>query len=152
VARIEASTHIEAPPEVVWDVLADWESQPEWMVDARSCTVLSPTREGQGTVVRCRTDIAAGIVVTDDMAVTEWERPRIIAVRHLGLVIRGVGAFELEPTAHGTHMTWWEEVEAPLWMVGEALAQVLVAPLVGRTFRRSLANLKRVCEARAATA
>lgn len=147
-ARIEATTHIEAEPARVWEVLVDWESQPLWMKDARSVTVLSPHREGPGVVLRCQTNIA-GAVVRDDMTVSEWEPERILGMRHLGLVIRGVGAFELEPTRVGTQFTWWEEIEVPLGGVGEALAQTLIAPLVVRVFRQSLAGLKRVCESSA---
>ena len=149
-ARIEVSTHSEAPPTRVWQVLVDWESQPRWMVDARSVTVLTPTRAGTGVVLRCETDILAGLVVTDDMVVTEWRPPRSLAVRHLGRLIRGVGAFELEPAAEGTHITWWEEVEAPFGGVGDAVAQVLVLPRTRRLFQASLANLARVAEARTA--
>lgn len=35
-ARIQTTTHIEAPVERVWDVLTAWEGQPRWMRDARS--------------------------------------------------------------------------------------------------------------------
>lgn len=149
VARIEATTHIEADPKRVWEVLTDWEEQPRWMTDARSVTVLGPEREGLGVVVRCQTSIAAGLVVKDDMVVTEWEPGRAMGVRHLGWIIRGVGAFELEPTRSGTRFTWWEEIEAPLGGLGEAVTQTVVAPLVGRVFRASLAGLKRVCESSA---
>lgn len=145
-ARIEATTHIEADPQRVWDVLVDWESQPAWMRDARSVAVLSPHREGVDVVVRCRTSIAGGIVVTDDMVTTEWEEPRIIGIRHLGWLIRGIGAFELSPTKNGTHFTWWEEINLPLGPVGEAVGTVAVVPAVRRVFRGSLAALKRVCE------
>jgi uncharacterized protein YndB with AHSA1/START domain len=147
VARIEASTHIEAPVERVWAVLVDWEAQPSWMVDARSVEVTSEHRSGPGVVLRCRTDIAAGVVVTDEMETTEWVEQRVIGVRHTGWLVRGVGAFELEPTEAGVHFVWWEEVDAPLGPVGEAAATLLVVPQVRRVFRRSLANLKRVCEA-----
>ncbi|HVM13939.1 MAG TPA: SRPBCC family protein [Egibacteraceae bacterium] len=145
-ARIEATTHIEADPARVWEVLVDWEGQARWMHDARSVEVLSLHREGVDVVVRCRTDIVGGIVVTDDMVTTEWEEPRIVAVRHLGWLIRGIGAFELSPTRNGTHFTWWEEIELPLGPFGEAIGTVAVVPAVRRVFRRSLAAFKRVCE------
>lgn len=145
-ARIEASTHIEATPARVWQVLTDWEAQPEWMEDAHSVEVLSPHRQGPQVLLRCRTKLP-GITVTDDMAVTSWEPERSVGVRHLGGLIRGVGVFELEPTADGTLFTWWEEVGVPLGPLGDAVADVAVVPFVRRVFRRSLANLKRVAEA-----
>lgn len=145
-ARIEATTHIEAPIERVWEVLVDWEEQPRWMVDARSVEVRTSHRQGTGVVLRCATDIA-GFVITDDMEITEWEPPRLIGVHHLGRIIRGVGAFELEPTAHGTRLVWWEEMDAPFGPVGEALATLLVVPYVRRVFRASLAGLKRASQA-----
>jgi uncharacterized protein YndB with AHSA1/START domain len=148
VARIEVSTHVEAPPERVWELLADWEGQPRWMVDARSVTVLSPARASAGTVVRCMTAIAGGLVVTDDAVVTDWDPPRVLAIRHLGRLIRGVGAFELEPTAHGTHVTWWEEIDPPFAAAGELVTSLALAPGIRRVFRRSLAGLKRLAESR----
>lgn len=146
-ARIEATTHIEAPIERVWQVLIDWERQPDWMVDARSVEVVSQHREGPGVVLRCATDIA-GVVVNDEMETTEWEHQRIVGVRHTGWVVRGVGAFELQPTEAGVHFTWWEEIDAPLGPLGEAAATLLAAPILRRVFRRSLARLKRTCESR----
>jgi uncharacterized protein YndB with AHSA1/START domain len=150
VARIEVSTHVEQPPERVWALLTDWESQPRWMIDARSVTVLSRQREGGGTLVRCRTDLLGrgGPVVTDDMVVTDWDPSRTLAIRHLGRLIRGVGAFELEPTAHGTRVTWWEEIDPPFGGLGETAASLVVVPAVRRVFRASLAGLKRLAESR----
>lgn len=145
-ARIEVSTHVEAPQERVWEVLTDWEGQPAWMVDARSVTVLTPFHEGNGVVIRCETDIAGGVVVSDDMIVTEWDPPRVLGVRHLGRLIRGIGAFELASTDDGTHLHWWEEIEAPFGSVGDAAASVLVLPRVRRLFRASLSGLKRLAE------
>lgn len=145
-ARIEATTHVEASPARVWQVLTDWEEQPRWMADARSVIVTSPEREGVGVVLRCRTVIAAGLVITDEMVTTDWQPERVLAVRHLGRLIRGVGAFELSPTPHGTRLLWWEEIDPPLGALGEAVATLLVVPWVRRVFRTSLAGLKRVCE------
>ena len=145
-ARIETAAHIEAPVEAVWDVLTDWESQPRWMHDAKAVVVTSPQRVGVGTVLRCPTNIALGLIIDDILEVTEWVEHRRVGVLHRGLVIRGVGAFELSPTPHGTHFVWWEEVAAPLGDFGDQLVSVFAVPYVTRIFRRSLANLKRVCE------
>ena len=144
-ARLEASTHVEAPRERVWEVLVDWERQSDWMVDARSVVVLSDHRTGRGVTVRCRTNIV-GVEVLDDLEVTEWEEPTTLGMRHVGRILQGVGAFELTETPYGTHVVWWEEAEAPLGIVGDAAAGAIVVPWVNRVFRRSLARFKRMCE------
>lgn len=145
-ARIEVAVHVAASPERVWQVLADWEDQPRWMRDARAVTVLSPHREGVGVVVRCMTRIAGGLTLTDDLVTTQWEPPRTLGVRHLGRVVRGVAAFELEAVTGGTRLVWWEEIEPPAGRLGEAVADAVVVPAVSRVFRGSLADLKEVCE------
>lgn len=145
-ARIEVAVHIATSPERVWEVLADWEGQPRWMRDARAVTVLSPHREGVDVVVRCMTRIAGGLTVTDDLVTTRWEPPHTLAVRHLGRLVRGVAAFELEAVTGGTRLVWWEEIDPPAGPLGEAVANAVVMPLVSRVFRGSLANLKAVCE------
>lgn len=150
-ARIEVSTHIEAPASAVWAVLSDWERQAQWMVDARSVRVTSPQHEGVGVTLRCRTNIL-GVVVNDDLVVTEWEEESVIGVRHLGRLISGIGAWELTPTPYGTRLQWWEEADVPLGAFGDTLAGPLVVAWVTRVFRRSLAALKPLCEARAEAA
>lgn len=146
VARIEATVHVEAPPQRVWDVLVDWENQPRWMVDARRVVVTSHHRAGVDTTISCATDIALGVVVDDPMLVTEWDEPRVLGVRHLGRLIRGAGAFELAETPYGTALSWWEEAEMPLGPVGEFVGELVVVPYVERLFRTSLSDLKRIAE------
>jgi hypothetical protein len=67
-------------------------------------------------------------------------------VRHTGRLIRGYGAFDLEPTPSGTRVVWWEEVDPPLGPVGEALTSMVVVPVANRVFQASLARLKALCE------
>ena len=145
-ATVEVRVHIDRPVEHVWAVLVDWEGQPRWMQDARRVEVLSEHRTGSGVRLRVATDIAAGIVVTDEMVTTEWEPQRVIGVRHTGWLIKGTGAFELEPVSGGTVFTWWEEIDPPLGALGEAVTAAVVVPFVRRVFRRSLAALKVLCE------
>ena len=143
--RVAVDTHVEAPPERVWAVLVDWERQSRWMVDARAVEVLSDRREGVGTRVRCPTDLFGLVVIEDELEVIEWRQPVLLGVLHTGRLIRGVAAFELDATEHGTHVRWWEEIEPPLGGLGE-LAAPLIEPFVRRVFRRSLAGLKRTVE------
>lgn len=152
-ARVEERAHIHRPVAEVWSILIDWEGQPDWMRDARAVTVTSPARAGVGVTIRVPTDIALGIVVTDEMEVTSWEPHRRIAVRHTGRVIKGHGAFELQPThlpdgGEGTLFTWWEQVDAPLGRLGDLVTQYIAMPYVAYVFRRSLRALKLLAEGR----
>ena len=149
--RVEVTTTVQAPVEVVWAVLTDWERQPDWMVDARAVEVVSAAREGEGVTVRCPTNVL-GLTVDDVMRVTAWRPPVLLEVVHLGRIIRGTGAFELSPHGDVTILTWWEEVDPPLGSVGELGAQWLVRPYVTRLFRRSLGALASLAEQRAASA
>lgn len=142
------TTHVEAPPARVFGALVDWESQPTWRRDARRVVVRGDERRGVGTHLLLRTELLPGVIIDDHVVVTGWEEERLVAVRHSGRVVRGVGAVELAPTPHGTRVEWWQEVDLPLWAVGEALATLLVVPWATRTARASLAGLKRVCESR----
>jgi len=145
-ARIEQTVRINADPAAVWGVLVDWESQAQWMGDARSVTVLTPHRQGMGVIIRAETDLF-GLVVSDDMEVTEWVEGSVIGIHHLGRLIRGVGAFELTGLPQGgTRFTWWEEVQAPFGAFGDAVAGAVIVPWVSKVFAGSLAALKRVCE------
>lgn len=152
-ARVEERIHIHRPVSQVWELLVDWESQPDWMRDARSVTVTSPHRTGVGVTIEVPTNIALGIEVLDVMEVTDWQEHRRIGVRHTGRVIKGTGAFELEPTllpdgTEGTIFTWTEEVDAPLGRLGDLAARATAVPVVSWVFRRSLRSLKDYAEER----
>jgi hypothetical protein len=110
-------------------------------------SVLSRHRVGPDVVVRCLMGIKRPFVITDDMITTEWYEHSTIGVRHLGKLIRGIGAFDLEAVPAGTRVVWWEEVDPPLGSVGEIVTTTLVAPLVSRMFKASLSRLKALCEA-----
>jgi hypothetical protein len=147
--RLEVRQHALAPRSTVWDVLTEWERQPEWMLDAKAVHVLTPELEGVGVTIRCPT-LLLGVTVQDIMRVTRWEDQRVLEVTHLGKVITGVGAFELSDADGGTDILWWEEVDPPLGALGEWGASTLVLPVLWRIFGRSLRRLAALAEQEAA--
>lgn len=146
--RVEVGITVGAPRPHVFDLLADFPRQAEWMVDAVDVEVLTPQQQGEGVTVRCPTRIL-GVTVDDILRVTRFERPVALEAVHLGRVITGVGGFELSDVPGGTRVVWWEEVDPPLGRLGEALARVVVRPYVAWTFRRSLHRLRALAEASA---
>jgi hypothetical protein len=150
--RLEVERWADAPRQVVWAVLTEWERQPEWMLDAKAIHLLTPERTGEGVTLRCPTNLL-GFTVQDVMRVTGWDEPRYLEVTHLGRIITGHGAFELsEDGADRTRILWWEEVDPPLGALGEWGASTLVLPILRRIFGRSLQNLVDLAEREAATA
>lgn len=146
--RFHVDVETSAPREVVWDVLVDWERQPEWMLDAKDVQVLSPHREGTGVTILCPTNLL-GVTVDDTMRVTEWVEHERLAVVHLGRIITGSGAFELTDHGNGTAVRWWEDVDPPLGRFGEWGATTFVQPILERIFTASLRRLVALAEAEA---
>ena len=103
---------LDAPPDVVWDDLADVASHVEWMADARAIRFLSAQTSGVGTRFECDTKIGP-ITLTDVMEITEWKPGKAMGVRHTGL-ITGTGRFTLRKARHGrTHFQWKEKLTYP---------------------------------------
>jgi hypothetical protein len=150
--RLQVVQDVAAPRPKVWALLTDWERQPEWMLDAKEVHVLTPARTGEGVTLRCPTNLM-GITVQDVMRVTGWREPSYLEVTHLGKIITGYGAFELdELDAHTTRITWWEEIDPPLGAFGEWGASTFVLPIIRRIFARSLRGLAELAETEAARA
>ena len=146
-ARFSVVTHIDAPPERVWALIADWEGSTAWMVDATTVEVLGEPREGVGTRIRAVTKIA-GVPLTDMMEVVEWEPNRLIGVMHRGWPIRGLAWFELRDAGDGTTLfEWAEELDPPLGPLGELGGALLRRP-IERVLRKSATKLKALAEAR----
>jgi carbon monoxide dehydrogenase subunit G len=148
-ARLEIDTFIAAPAEDVWAVIEDFERQAAWMVDVRELEIVSEQRRGVGTVLRVTSELFGLPIVHDVMEVTAWEPPLRMDVAHRGQ-FHGYGQFILERADNGTVFTWIEDFEAPLGPLGEAAFALVVRPHLRRVFGRSMANVKRLAEARAA--
>ncbi|MEX2247730.1 MAG: SRPBCC family protein [Dehalococcoidia bacterium] len=150
-AHLEVRASIAAPPDAVWDVIADLDRQGEWMVDLRSLRIVSERKIGAGTVLHVTSELFGLPIVRDVMEITAWEPPHRMDVLHRGQ-FHGTGSFVLEPSAGGTTFVWTEDFRPPLGPLGEAMFSLIVRPHLRRVFARSLANVRRLAEARATPA
>lgn len=139
-AVVRESIELPAAPEVVWDLLVDWPRQGEWMPG----TVVRPLDPGGGTGVGGRIEGWSGVGpfgVRDPMEIRVWQPPRLVVMRHLGRVVRGAGAFELEETGPGRcRFAWSEWLELPGGALGRA-AWPVVRPVARALTRLSLRRL-----------
>jgi uncharacterized protein YndB with AHSA1/START domain len=144
-AHLDIRRFVAAPPEAVWDVLADLEHQARWMVDVRTLEIVSEQKQGVGAVMRVTSELFGRPIVKDVMEITVWEPPRRMGVAHQGQ-FAGTGWFVLERIENGTIFTWREDFQAPLGPLGEAGFALVVRPHLLRVFARSMANVARLAE------
>lgn len=147
---IEVLDTMPGPPEVVWQLITDWEHQGDWMLEASRFEVIGEQREGVG--VEARATVRIGWIPTRDrIRVSMWEPPRILVIEHLGWV-KGAGEIQLVPIREGTRMRWRETLFAPrlLGPFGR-IGLRLFAPLMRRVFRRDLRVLRGLVRLRASS-
>ena len=134
--HIEMTLVIKAPIDKVWQALAQWESQGEWMLLTK-VEVTSEIREGVGTSIAAFTGIGK-LGLMDHMKVTAWQPPNICDVVHTGRIIKGTGRFELiQIDDFTTRFDWSEEILAPRAIF------LLIAPGLYAGVRISLMALRR---------
>ena len=145
-AELSCETRVDVDPEQMWRLLVDWDRQDDWIPFTRTWHVDGPPL-AVGTRIAARTGLGP-VCFVDTMTVTAVDAPRRYEVVHTGRVIKGVGAFVVEPDGRGTRFRWWERVEVPggplapvLWWVG--------GPLTRLAFGWSLRRLRRVAETEA---
>ncbi len=139
-AELIVTQDVAAPAQRTWDVLTDWDVHDRWMLFTRA--------EGgrtQGATLSAFTGIGR-VGFTDTMTITVWEPPRRAVVRHTGKVVRGSGAFEVDPLAPDrSRVVWSEWVDLPLGVLGR-LGWRLVRPLLRAGVQVSLRRLARYVE------
>jgi carbon monoxide dehydrogenase subunit G len=147
---IEVVDTLPGPPEVVWELLTDWEHQGDWMLEASGFEVIGEQREGVGVEAKATVRIG-GLRTRDRIRVSMWEPPRILVIEHLGWV-KGAGEVQLVPIREGTRMRWRETLFAPriLGPVGR-LGMRLFAPLMQRIFQRDVKVLRGLVRLRASS-
>ncbi|PXY32418.1 SRPBCC family protein [Prauserella muralis] len=138
------SVEVPAPAGTTWLALTDWQRQDEWMLGTR-VRVVAGNGRSVGSRLEAFTGVA-GIGVTDTMEITGWEPPVRCTVRHLGLVVRGTGAFHVQERGpHRSMLIWSEQLDPPLGFVGR-LGWPLAKPVFSLGLRRSLTNFARFAE------
>ena len=121
------SVDVDAPAEATWAAAVDWARQGEWMLATRVTPV---SANGEGVGARLETFSGVGpIGFLDTMEITLWQPPRACHVLHTGRVVRGTGAFEVEPRGDTrSRFHWREELDLPLGLLGR-IGWLLVRPL-----------------------
>ena len=143
---IELSRVLPGPPDVVWDLLTDWEHQDDWMLEASDFVVTSDIREGVGVEAEA-TIRMGGLRTRDRVRVCVWEPPTRLGIDHLGWV-SGTGMITLTALADGsTRADWVESLRPPFGAVG-AFGLRAYRPLLRRTFARDLRVLEGLVRAR----
>jgi len=145
VANVLVRTEIDAPPARVWEVVRNVADHVEWMEDAAAIRFTSSQTSGVGAMFECETRFGP-IELTDRMTITEWEEPRVIGVRHTG-VVTGDGRFTLVETPDRRTVFSWDETLRFPWWLGGRLGEVPGAWVLRWVWRRNLANLAALVEA-----
>ncbi|HET9186870.1 MAG TPA: SRPBCC family protein [Acidothermaceae bacterium] len=147
-AEVVARVDVAAPPKAVWDKLVDWPTHRQWMVLTK---VESTTedREGVGAGIVGVTGIGP-VAFQDPMTVTAWQPPPAPVARcevaHMGRIVRGAGAFEVEETPTGSRVVWSEWVRLPFGLLGD-VGWLAVKPVAAVFLRISLRRLAKLVEA-----
>ena len=125
-ATLVLTVDVDAPVEQTWAGVTDWAGQGQWMLGTR----VWPTRNdgrGVGGAMEAFTGVWR-LGFLDRMEITLWEPPHRCHVLHLGRVVRGTGAMEVEALAGGrSRFVWREDLDLPLGLLGR-LGWPLVRP------------------------
>jgi len=144
-AHVSVDVVVDAPPDVVWAAVVDWERQSDWMLGT---TVRGTSAGGAGLGGGIEAFTGVGrLGFLDTMVITEWEPPWRCGVRHTGRVVRGTGLFEVLPLpGDRSRFVWSEDLDLPLGAVGRAGWPLARAALVAGV-RASLRRFARSIEA-----
>jgi carbon monoxide dehydrogenase subunit G len=116
-ADLRAERLVVGTPDRVWARLTDWERQGRWIPATRVSSV-----EGHrvGGRITARTGFGP-LSFVDTMTVTRWDPPRRCEVEHTGRIVRGPGAFAVEPVGTDRCRVVWEErLDLPFGALGRA--------------------------------
>lgn len=143
--ELEMRALLPGPPEIVWELITDWEHQDDWMLEATDFAVVSAHREGIGVEAEATISIG-GIQTRDRVRITQWEPRQVLGIEHLGWV-SGHADMKLLPANGSTRFVWREHFKPPLGVIG-ALGMTLAKPIMYRIFMRDVRVLISLVRAR----
>ena len=141
-SRIAEEIAVDRPPEAVFALVSDPESDPRWRSDVRSVERLSGEPSAPGTVYRQRVGAMGGTAeaVVEVLEVVPG-RSITFEVRE---PVRGRGGYVVEPAGAGATVRFW--LELPSGRGLRAIADKAIAAAIGRGARADLARLKALLE------
>lgn len=140
-AHVTGNLTIAAPPELVFDTVADSRNEPSFNSAMTSVQLLTPLPIGQGT--RFSAMMGRGNV---EMLVelTRYERPHLLASRTTSSMMETTGTLTFAPAGEGTLLSWDWQVRPTGWL---RVTGPLVGPIGRRMERRIWTGLKHRLEA-----
>jgi uncharacterized protein YndB with AHSA1/START domain len=139
-------THIDAPPERVFAVLADWRAYGDWVVGSRHMRGVDPGFPAAGTRFHHQVGIGP-LHLNDHTKVLEVDQPRRLVLRAKARPVFGTAIVDLrlEPEGGGTKVVMREDP-------GDRLTAFAWLPLTHLLVRgrnvESLRRLKELAESR----
>ena len=118
---VTATAHVDAPPEAVFDFLADLENLPQWQTGIVSAKLTTPGPVGVGSRAHVVRELI-GRRLAVDLELIDYQPGRRLELASEASGIRVVAALELVPEADGTALTF------AMWIQAQS---VFLAPLEG---------------------
>lgn len=115
--QTSASIRIDAPPEAIMAVIADFEHYPEWVDSMRSAEVLTATDDGLAETVRMTLQHP---LVSDTYVLRyAWQSDHVDWQLVEGTLLKTMdGSYQLAPTGSGCTVTYRLTVDISLPMIG----------------------------------
>ncbi len=145
--RILRHTDIQAPPEAVWRVIADFGGVASWAPAVREAHCTTTLHSGVG----CARSVTASSGHTIEEVITGWDEGRSLTFQVPGGLARVITFLEetwsVEETPTGSSAVVLMEYRSKLGPFGAAVTRILIRPVLDRMLTENLAGLKKHVEA-----
>jgi uncharacterized protein YndB with AHSA1/START domain len=144
--EVRTTTHIDAPPQKVWDTVMDPERFGDWVTIHRGVGKVSDTPLEVGSTLEQRLCLR-GVSFTVKWTVVELDEPCLVVMEGRGPAhSRAITRDELTEKNGGTSFAYVNEFKTPMGALGAAAGKVLVGGVSEREARASLRKLKDLLE------